>query len=184
MLKQSFVLVFLIGFTVGCNSGGRLETRILQGNNGEVDVIVFSSTDCPIANALAPEIERIHQDVKSRGGELFLVHVWEGRTNTDATLHAKAYGLTMEILIDDAHELVDLFNATTTPEAVVISYDDDGKAFVVYQGLINNLFDSPGNKRDEATQHFVWDAIDAAFDGGSVSPSYRTPTGCIIEQMQ
>ena len=184
MLKSTFGLVLWIGFTIGCKSTGRFESQILQGSIGDVDVLVFSSTDCPIANALAPEIERIHQDVKSRGGELFLVHVWEGRTNTDATLHAKAYGLTMEILIDDAHELVDLFNATTTPEAVVVSYDDDGKVFVVYQGLINNLFDSPGNKRDEATQHFVWDAIEAAFDGRSVSPSYRIPTGCIIEQMQ
>ena len=184
MLKRTFVLVLWLGSTLGCASNSSLGSQILQGHVGDVDVIVFSSTDCPIANALAPEIERIHKDVQLRGGELFLVHVWKGRTNTDATAHAKSYGLTMEILIDDDHELVDLFHATTTPEAVVVSYDAYGKTTIVYQGLINNLFDSPGNKRDEATQNFVRDAIDAAFAGNSVYPSYRTPTGCFIEQMQ
>ena len=37
-------------------------------------VVVFSSTDCPVANALAPEVERIHRDLQTRGGRLFVVH--------------------------------------------------------------------------------------------------------------
>ena len=158
--------------------------KLFDGKNGKVDVIVFSSTDCPIANAMAPEIERIHQNLQKRGGELILVHVWEGRTYADANEHAKDYGLTMEILVDSDHQLVKQFDAKITPEAVVIRYDKNNNPEVVYRGLINNLFDSPGNRRDEATEHYVRDAIDAAFSGGNVSPSYRTPTGCVIEQMQ
>ena len=161
-----------------------MESKVLHGGQGDVDVIIFSSTDCPIANALAPEIERIHKGIQQKGGELFLVHVWEGRKYTDANAHAKEFGLTMEVLVDANHELVDKFQVTVTPEAVVVTYNETGTPVVVYQGLINNLFDSPGNRRDEATKHYVRDAIDAAFANDTVSPSYRTPTGCVIEQMQ
>lgn len=167
-----------------CTSVGPLESKILQGHSGDVDVIIFSSTDCPIANSMAPEFERIHQSLQSNGGELFLVHVWKGRKYYDANLHAKEYGLTMKVLVDEKHELVDKFNATKTPEAVVVTYDKRGIPIVVYQGLINNLFDSPGNRRDEATEHYVRDAIDAVIVGEPVSLKYRTPTGCVIEQMQ
>ena len=167
-----------------CASRGPMEQTVLHGEPGEVDVIVFSSTDCPIANAMAPEIERINQFVKTNGGDLYLVHVWEGRTYSDAQKHANDYGLTMEILVDENHELVKKFNATVTPEAVVVVYDSNGNSQIVYQGLINNFFDSPGNRRDEATEHYVRDAIQAGIHGGTVSPSYRAPTGCVIEQMQ
>lgn len=167
-----------------CATSGPLTSKILQGEPSEVDVIVFSSTDCPIANAMAPEIERLHQKVKSKGGDLFLVHVWEGRTYTDAQKHADDYGLTMEIIVDTEHELVKKFNATVTPEAIVITYDANGNPQVIYQGLINNFFDSPGNRRDEATEHYVREAIEAAISNQSISPTYRAPTGCVIEQMQ
>ena len=181
MKKFSFLLLFLL---TACATRGPLESKVLQGEVGEVDVIVFSSTDCPIANAMAPEIERIHQTVKSNGGDLFLIHVWDGRTYTDANVHAKEYGLTMEILVDSDHELVKKFNAIVTPEAVVISYDTLGHPQVIYQGLINNFFDSPGNRRDEASEHYVLEAILATQSNRGVVPSYRTPTGCVIEQKQ
>lgn len=164
----------------GCNSAH----PILHGDPGEVDVLVFSSTDCPVANALAPAIERLHQEVMQGGGQLYLVHVWEGRTHKDVDSHAKEYGLTMEIKLDPKHKLVKQFNATVTPEAVVIEYDNFGNPQVVYQGLLNNLFVSPGNRRDRATEHYVSDAIQAIIEGEAVHPNYRVPTGCLIEQMQ
>ncbi len=167
-----------------CATSEPLTSKILQGEPSEVDVIVFSSTDCPIANAMAPEIERLHQYVKSQDGDLYLVHVWEGRTYTDAKQHANDYGLTMEIIVDSDHELVKKFNATVTPEAIVITYDTNGNPQVIYQGLINNFFDSPGNRRDEATEHYVRDAIAAGKNNETVTRSYRSPTGCVIEQMK
>jgi hypothetical protein len=182
---MKYFLVLTLCMLHACASTkGPLESKLLHGVQGDVDVIVFSSTDCPIANVLAPEIERIHKDLQSKGGELFLVHVWEGRSHSDAGEHAKEYGLTMEVLVDSDHELVNLFNATVTPEAIVVTYDAIGNPVVVYQGLINNLFDSPGNRRDKATRHYVREAIDATVSCSNVAAAYRTPTGCVIEQMQ
>jgi len=177
-----FTLIFMTALLSGC--AVHENQRILNGKIGEVDVLVFSSTDCPIANAMAPELERIHKDIQFKGGELILVHVWKGRKFIDVSDHAKEYGLTMEVLIDFDHKLVKRFNATVTPEAVVVRYDKDGKPVIVYQGLINNLFNSPGNRRDKATKHYLRDAIDVAFIGETATPAYRTPTGCVIEKMQ
>ena len=100
-------------FLTSCATKGILETHILQGEPGEVDVIVFSSTDCPIANAMAPEIERIHISVQNAGGDLFLVYVWAGRTNIDAQKHADDYGLTMEVIIDKLESII--FVASSRP---------------------------------------------------------------------
>jgi len=177
-----FTLIFITALLSGC--AVHENHRILNGKIGEVDVLVFSSTDCPIANAMAPELERIHKDIQYKGGELILVHVWEGTKFLDVSDHAKEYGLTMEVLIDFDHELVKQFNATVTPEAVVVRYDEHGTPIVVYQGLINNLFESPGNRRDRATQHYLRDAIEATISGKNVTTAYRTPTGCVIEQMR
>jgi len=184
MLHRFSLLLITIIFLCSCGTRDQLTSHVLQGRQGDVVVIVFSSTDCPIANSMAPEIERIHKDLQQQGGKLYLVHAWKGRTSKDVASHAKEFGLSMEVLIDDHHELVQRFNATVTPEAVVLSFDEQGASEVVYQGLINNLFASPGNRRDEATKHYVRDAIDAAFAGKDISPSFRKPTGCVIEQMQ
>jgi hypothetical protein len=181
---KPFLITLLISTALLSGCAVNNTHRALSGKYGEVSVIVFSSTDCPIANALAPEIERIHRDIQQKGGELILVHVWKGRNYNDASEHAKEYGLSMQVLIDSDHELVKQFNATVTPEAVVIRYDRKGIPIVVYQGLINNIFDSPGNRRDKATQHYVRDAIDAAYANAKVIHPYRQPTGCVIEQMQ
>jgi hypothetical protein len=75
-------------------------------------------------------------------------------------------------------------HATVTPEIVVLRFGDDGQPVTVYQGLVNNLYASLGNRRDQATEHYGRDAIVAAVSGHTVEPSYRKPLGCFLEQTQ
>ena len=46
----------------------------LAGSPDQLVVLVFSSTDCPIANAMAPDIERASQETTEAGGRFYLVH--------------------------------------------------------------------------------------------------------------
>ena len=39
-----------------------------------IRVLVFTTTDCPISNRYAPELERLHRDYGSRGVAFFLVY--------------------------------------------------------------------------------------------------------------
>lgn len=149
---------------------------------GELVVLVFSSPDCPIANALTPELERLHLRVSEAGGDFYLVHVRTDVTSAAALEHARARGMTMQLLLDGDHTLVERFGATVTPEGFVLVRDDD-RWREVYQGRINDLYAAIGDRRDSATRHYLREAIDAAAAGESVRPAYRAPIGCFIESM-
>lgn len=149
----------------------------------DVVVLVFGSPDCPIANAIAPELERLHQRTIASGGTLYLVHAQADVTPHVATRHAHDYGLTMPVLLDKDHALVNAMDATVTPEGVVLARTATGWR-TVYQGRVNDLYASIGNRRDTATEHWLRAGIDAAFADSTVTPTYRRPVGCFIEQLQ
>ena len=67
--------------------------------------------------------------------------------------HAKKYALTMPVLIDRNHALVKALNASVTPEAVVLQFTGPDEYDVVYQGSVNNLYSSVGNRRKEISEH-------------------------------
>jgi hypothetical protein len=153
----------------------------LQGKDGDVVVLVFSSPDCPIANAIAPEIERLHRQTAAGGGRFYLVHAREDVGPERARQHAASYSITAPILLDGGHRLVDPMEATVTPEIVVVRLDGQGGWSRVYQGRINNLYASLGNRRDRATEHYARDAVMVALDGGTVEQPYIPPLGCYLE---
>ena len=79
-----------------------------------------------------------HAQTKALGGTLYLVHVRTDVTSDRAVAHAKEYGLTMPLLLDHEHVLVDHLNATVTPEGVVLVRDGD-RWLQMYQGGVNKL---------------------------------------------
>src|SRR5687767_8658449 len=89
-----------------------------RGEQGSV--LIVTTTDCPVANAMLPEIARVQRDFAPRGITFTLVHVDPDTTAAKAREHAKAYSITMPLLLDPMHELVKRCKATRTPEAFVI----------------------------------------------------------------
>ncbi len=158
--------------------------KALQGQPGEVAVLIFASPDCPISNALAPEYQRVHEQLLEGGGRMYLVHARADVTRSAAEKHAEAYKLQMEVLLDPQQYLVQKMDATVTPEAVVLLFKDDGSWKKIYQGKINDLYASLGNRRDHPTQFWLRDAIDASFRGEAVEIAYRAPLGCYIERIR
>ena len=183
-------LLALIMMLTGCAASQQTRSsqsesmRVLQGQPGEVVLLVFGSPDCPISNALAPEYQRLHEQLRERGGRFYLVHARSDVTMQKAEKHAQDYRLSMPIVLDPDHELVASMKATVTPEAVVLVLEGDGKYRKIYQGQVNNLYASLGNRRDHATEFWARDAIDASFAGDEVEVAYRKPLGCYIEQQR
>ena len=81
----------------------------LSGFAGEVVVFIVTSPDCPIANAMAPEMERLYQQTKTGGGRYYIVHARNDVSAKRANEHASQYGLTAPILLDRDHSLVSQF---------------------------------------------------------------------------
>lgn len=154
----------------------------LDGDRDELVVLVFSSTDCPIANAMAPDIERANAETTEAGGRFYLVHARQDLPHARTRSHAKEYKLTMPVLVDREHVLVKELGATITPEAYVLRLDGDGRYTVLYQGSVNNLYGSVGNRRQNVSEHHLRDAIRSAAAGDTIEVPRRTPFGCFIER--
>ncbi len=142
-------------------------------------VVLFVTTDCPIANRYAPEIEKIRAEYEPKGARMTLVHVDPGLSNQEANRHASAYALQAPVVMDRKHELVSATGARITPEAFVI--DRSGK--ICYRGRINDQFAGYGERRAEPRTHDLRNAIDAVLEGRTVKNPVTTPIGCLIPDL-
>ena len=158
-----------------------LQTTI-RGRPGDVVALVFTSTDCPIANAMAPELGRDLRRFEALGVRCFLVYPRRGVTIDEATRHQQEYGLQATALLDPDHHLVEALDARITPEAFVLDFPAEDASRVRYRGRVNDLYPSIGNRRDLATRHEWRDAVLAVQEGAHVDPNGPGAVGCMIQR--
>lgn len=157
-------------------TGSEVRPFACEVPSGKAAVVIFLTTDCPVANRYAPEIERIRADFAEEGVKMTLVHVDPDLTEKTARRHAAEFSLTAPVVIDRKHRLVAATGAKVTPEAVVI----DGVGRIRYRGRINDQFTDFGSQRKRASQHDLRDAISAVLEGRAVVQPETTPVGCFM----
>jgi hypothetical protein len=145
----------------------------------EASVLIFVMPDCPIANAYAPEIQRIMAEHADDPLHFYLVHVDADMTAERARAHAEDFGYACTILLDTEHDLVTATGATTTPEAVVVA----GGGEILYQGRIDDWYGALGRKRIAARRRELRDCLAALVAGEDVAPSRTEAVGCIIPDL-
>jgi hypothetical protein len=142
-------------------------------------VVVFITSDCPIANSYAPALTWLNTRYQGRPVSLALVHTDPQITPELAATHAEEYGISATVLLDPRHRLVDSLDARVTPEAFVLNERGD----VVYRGRIDDRVTGLGNRRQEASRHDLRDAIDAALAGRPIVEPQTRAWGCIITRI-
>lgn len=140
-----------------------------------VEVLLFITVDCPIANAFAPEINRIVADYRPRGVEFTLVYTDLTRTPEEVGRHVREYGFAASAARDEGRRLSGLHGATVTPEAVVLA-----RGARVYRGRIDDRYLAPGRYRLAPTTRDLRDAIESALAGRPVLTSETAAVGCPI----
>lgn len=143
-------------------------------------VVIFVTTDCPVANRSAPEIERVRAEFEPRGMKMTLVHVVPELSDEEAAKHAAEYALKAPVVIDRKHQLVAALDAKVTPEAFVI--DRDGR--VRYRGRIDDQFADYGARRKEASVRDLRDAVSAVLEGREVKMPVTEAIGCFIPEIE
>ena len=140
-------------------------------------VLLFTASDCPVANGYVPEIRRVCAKYGDRGVRFYVVNV-ETNTSVEALAgHAAEYGLPHPILMDRQHRLADHVGAKITPEAVVLLPG----GHIAYRGRIDDQHRELGARRPAATQRELRDALDAVLAGHAVAVPRAAAVGCFIE---
>lgn len=145
--------------------------------DGELHVLLFVTTDCPIANSYAPEIAAMARDWAALPVRLYLVHVDPDVDRQAALQHARAYELPRPILLDPAHQLVQACGITTTPEAVV--FDHRG---LQYRGRIDDAWTELGASTTPAQHRELQEAVAALLAGRPVPVPRTEPVGCLLPE--
>ena len=164
-------------------NAGRLEIKDIQGTahqlpgtSARATVFFFITSDCPISNRYAPEINRISADYAAKNIDFYLVHSDPDLTASAARQHAKEFGYRCPVLLDRAHALAKKTGATVTPEVAVLSPGGE----LLYRGRIDDWYANYGKFRREPTKRDLRLALDAILEGQPVSNPRTKSIGCFI----
>ena len=140
-------------------------------------VLVFVSTDCPVANSYQPLLHRLADKYRQDGIRFFMIHPDPKITADDARHHAREFKIHSPVVIDEGQQISRRVGATITPQAFVFVRDQNHS---IYHGRIDNRYAGYGKKRNAATTHDLADALDAVVAGVLPKTPKTNPVGCHI----
>jgi hypothetical protein len=153
---------------------------LAQTAPGQVKVLIFVRTDCPISNRYAPALQRL-ASIYSPKAEFWLVYADKSESASGIERYLRDYNYKeISAIRDPRHELVKAAHAQITPEAAVF----DANSRLLYHGRIDNWYESFGHARPNPTTHELQDAIDAALEGKAVAVAETKAVGCYISDLQ
>ena len=141
-------------------------------------VLVFTTTDCPISNRYAPEIQRL---AARFADQVRFRLVYPVPSDTDAMIreHVKKFGYRLEWERDTRQALVKKTGVTVTPEAAII----DSKGNVLYRGRIDDRYIEFGKDRPQPTIRDLERSLDAVIAGKPVPVAETRAIGCFISDL-
>jgi hypothetical protein len=144
--------------------------------------LVFISPECPIANAMVPDLIAAAQEARRLGIAFCAVHPTPWADDAALRAHAREFEIdgVLPIVADRALALAELAGATVTPEAALLRFDGEGGVERLYVGRVNDLYSAIGRRRAVATSNDLVDAMRAARRGAPIANPAPKAIGCFI----
>ena len=161
-------------FSLTDTSGGRHTPA--EWASKKAVVLFFSSTDCPLANAYVPEMNRMRQAYATRGVVLYAVQGDATIAAPEVVKHAKEFGFSFPYLFDPEEALATYTGAVAVPSVAVLS----PRGELLYLGRIDNRQEDFGKQRPQATEFDLKDALEAVLAGKPVARPRTKAFGCAI----
>jgi hypothetical protein len=138
-------------------------------------LFVFLSPECPISQKYTRTLNLLNRQY---AGNMDIDGIVSGKTWTKADINAFAtkYHISYPLWIDRSLALAHYLWASTTPEVILLTADNN----LIYRGAIDNWFQSLGKSRSAPTQNYLQDAIDGALRHAYPAVKRTTPVGCMI----
>lgn len=142
-----------------------------------IRVLVFTTTDCPISNRYAPEIQRL---AVRFGDKATFVLVYPVASDSPEVIreHHKKFGYSLEYLRDPGLHLVKRTGVAVTPEVAVMRGTE-----LLYRGRIDDRYVELGRERPQPTTRDLQDALDAIISGKPVAVRETRAVGCILSDL-
>ena len=188
-MRAKFILLSLLVTSTFCTANADAWTftdidgkdyQPFSDSSTKALVLIFITTDCPVANFYQPVIKKLAASYATRGIPIYLVHPDTTVTARAADNHRKEYGITCPVVLDHEHAWVEKTKATITPEAVLINRDKN----IVYQGRIDNRYAKLGHKRQVVTSFDLKEALDAVLNHTKIKQAKTPAIGCLIADMK
>ena len=155
---------------------GRLVDPLAPAPGVRATVFVFITTDCPIANRYAPEIQRLSEVFTSEGVRFWLVYANPHEPLASIRNHLRQFQYVIPALRDPEHALVRFTKVTVSPEAAVV----DQGGVLLYHGRIDDRWVNIGRDRPSPTHRDLAEALRATLDGKPVAQTGTPAVGCIL----
>ncbi len=150
------------------DSSGKLQSIAV---GGDVVVVTFISTGCPVSNAYNDRMIALYDDYSKKGVKLFFVNANANESAADVAAHRKESGYPFAVYKDES--AADRLDPQATPETFV--FDKAGK--LQYHGYID---DSRSAARVQHNGLRV--ALDEILAGHAVTRSSTKAFGCSIKR--
>lgn len=142
-----------------------------------IRVLVFTTTDCPISNRYAPEIQRLASKFEGRA-KFVLVYPVAADSPEVIRDHHKKFGYSLEFIRDTRHQLVTQTGVTVTPEVAVMAGNR-----MVYRGRIDDRYIELGRDRPQPTTRDLEAALAALIAGKPVAQRETRAVGCFLADL-
>ena len=142
-----------------------------------IRVLIFTTTDCPISNRYAPEIQRL---ATKFDGQATFVLVYPVPSDSPEMIreHKKKFAYSLESIRDADQKLVKKTGVTVTPEVAVMVGDH-----MVYRGRIDDRYVELGRERPQPNQRDLESTLDALIAGKRVTQRETRAVGCILSDL-
>ena len=138
-------------------------------------VVVFTGTECPLANLYVPTLKALHADYAGKGVQFLLINANVQDSFIEVSAHAQEREIPFPMLKDFDHAVADQFGATRTPEAFLL----DGERKIRYHGRIDDQY-AVGIHREKPTRQELKAALDELLAGKPITTPTTELSGCVI----
>lgn len=141
---------------------------------------VFYSESCPMCLKYVFVLNEMHEKYKDQGVKFVAVFSNYYTTPAGIAKFKMKEKPKYELYHDTDLALANELNPTITPEVVLVNE----KREVIYRGLVDNWFYSPGKYRQVTTQFYLRDAIDSLLIGKHPAIDSTKPIGCYLTKTE